>query len=95
MFTVYVVRVKITKNYQITTPAEIRSKMGLKEGEEVEIYLDESGRILIERVGAKRKTFVYRKKLLPGEIDRIIEKGILEVSNESRYRYQRLNLRYL
>jgi len=73
------VKVKVTRNYQITIPAEIRSKIGLKEGEEVEIYLDESGRILIERVEARRKTFVYGKKLLPEEIDRIIEKGILEV----------------
>ena len=71
-------RVKITRNYQVTIPAEIRKKIGLKEGEEVEIYLDESGRILIERVGTRRKTLKYGRKLLPEEIDKIIEKGILE-----------------
>jgi len=62
----------------VTIPAEIRKKIGLKEGEEVEIYLDESGRILIERVGTRRKTLKYGRKLLPEEIDKIIEKGILE-----------------
>lgn len=72
------VRVKVTRNYQVTIPAEIRNKVGLKEGEEVEVYLDELGRILIERVETKRKTLVYGGKLLPEEIERIIEKGILE-----------------
>lgn len=72
------VKVKVTRNYQITIPAEIRRKIGLKEGEEVEVSLDESGRVLIERMRTERRTFTYGKRLLPEEIDRTIEKGILE-----------------
>lgn len=71
-------RVKVTRNYQVTIPAEIRSKIGLKEGEEVEIHLDESGRILIERIKTRRKTLRCGRKLFPEEINKIIEKGILE-----------------
>ena len=30
--------VKITRNYQVTIPKPIREKLGLKEGDRVEIY---------------------------------------------------------
>ena len=71
-------RVKVTRNFQITIPSDIRSKIGLKEGEEVEVYLDDEGRILVERIAAKRKTLTCGKKLLPEEIDEIIVRGLLE-----------------
>ena len=72
------VKVKVTRNYQITIPAEIRAKIGLKEGEEVEVYLDDSDRILIERISSKRRTLTSGKKLTSEEIDEIIAKGIVE-----------------
>jgi len=38
---------KITTRGQITIPAEIRKKLGVKEGDKV-LFLEESGRIIIE-----------------------------------------------
>ena len=72
------VRVKITRNFQITIPASVRSKLGLKEGEEVDVHLDEEGRILIERLSGRRRVLKAGRKLLPGEIEKIIEKGLAE-----------------
>ncbi|HWQ76707.1 MAG TPA: AbrB/MazE/SpoVT family DNA-binding domain-containing protein [Syntrophomonas sp.] len=38
---------KITKRGQITIPAEIRKKLGVKDGDKV-IFIEENGRIIIE-----------------------------------------------
>lgn len=72
------VRVKITRNFQVTIPASVRSKLGLKEGEEVDVHLDEGGRILIERLSKRRRVLKAGRKLLPDEIEEIIEKGLAE-----------------
>lgn len=72
------VRVKITRNFQITIPASVRSKLGLKEGEEVDVHLDEGGRILIEKLSEGRKVLKAGRKLLPDEIEKIIEEGLVE-----------------
>ncbi len=37
-------KVKVTRNYQITIPAEIRRKMGLKLGDVLEVAYDERGK---------------------------------------------------
>lgn len=42
-------KTKITRNYQITIPKEIREKLNLKLGEKVTIHL-EGERIIIQRV---------------------------------------------
>lgn len=72
------VKVKITRNYQLTIPAQIRAKLGLKEGEIVEVNLDREGRILIERVSGRRRTLKAGRKPLPDEIEGLIEKGLME-----------------
>lgn len=71
-------RVKITRNFQVTIPAPVRNKLGLKEGEEVEVRLDEEGRILIERLPRERRVLKAGRRLLPEEIEEIIEKGLME-----------------
>ena len=42
-------KTKITRNYQVTIPKEIREKLNLKLGEKVTIHL-EGERIIIQRV---------------------------------------------
>jgi AbrB family looped-hinge helix DNA binding protein len=40
---------------QVTIPPEIQRELGLKEGESVDVYLDDGGRIVVERgVGTGR-----------------------------------------
>ena len=73
------VRVKITRNYQVTIPAEIRIKMGLREGDYLEVYLDRDNRIIMEKIAPrKRKTLKLGRRLTPEEIEELIEKGIKE-----------------
>ena len=39
--------VTVTSKGQITIPAELRAKLNLKEGDQVEFYVDRSGRVLM------------------------------------------------
>lgn len=71
-------KVKITRNFQVTIPSAVRSKLGLKEGEEVDIRLNGEGRIVIERLPKERRVLKSGKRLLPDEIEEIIEKGLAE-----------------
>lgn len=42
-------RAKVTTKGQVTIPKEIRDRLGLKPGGNVEIYIDHDGRAVIER----------------------------------------------
>lgn len=68
---------KVTRNYQITIPAEIRKALGIKEGELLEVKL-ENGKIVIERLKKERKTLKLGKKITPEEIEESIEEGMKE-----------------
>lgn len=71
-------RVRVTRNYQVTIPASIRRKAGIKEGDYLVVYLSEEGRIVMEKVKRKRKTLRSGRKLTMDEIDELIEKGMKE-----------------
>jgi len=70
------VRVRITRNYQVTIPALVRKAVGLKVGDVVEVYADEEGRIVIEKVRGERKKLRAGRKLSPEEIEELIERGL-------------------
>ena len=70
------VRVKVTRNYQITIPAPIRESVGLKVGEYVEVYVDEEGRIVVERAHGFRRTLRAGRSLYPEEIEELIARGL-------------------
>jgi AbrB family looped-hinge helix DNA binding protein len=38
--TYFTMRVKVTRNFQITIPVDVRSRIGIKEGDYVEVELD-------------------------------------------------------
>lgn len=42
--------VKVTRKRQITLPKEVSEKAGIKVGDYVRVYIDESGRIVVEKV---------------------------------------------
>jgi len=42
--------VKVTHKRQITLPKEVSERTGIKVGDYVKIYVDESGRIVVEKV---------------------------------------------
>ena len=68
---------KVTRNYQVTIPAEIRKVLGIKEGELLEVKL-EGDRIVLQRLRKKRKTLKLGKSMSVEEIERSIEEGMKE-----------------
>ncbi len=68
-------RVKVTRNYQVTIPAEVRDNLGIKEGDYLEVYVSEEGYIIMKKVKRTRRTLKSGRKLTVDEIDEIIEKG--------------------
>jgi len=68
---------KVTRNYQITIPAEIRRALGIKEGELLEVQL-EGDRIVIQRLRRERKRLKLGRNLTPEEIEESIEEGMRE-----------------
>ncbi|RLI61842.1 MAG: AbrB family transcriptional regulator [Candidatus Asgardarchaeum californiense] len=65
---------KITRNNQITLPAEIRRKLGVKEGDYIEI-VEKDGMIILRKLKIARKTIKLGRELKPEDIERIIEEG--------------------
>lgn len=68
---------KVTRNYQVTIPAEIRKALGIREGELLEVHI-EGDRIVLKRLERKRKRLRLGKRLSPEEIERAIEEGMKE-----------------
>ncbi len=62
--------VKITRNYQVTIPKQIREKLGLKEGDRVEIYWEED-KIIIKKV---EEDIEELRDFLPKDFDEILKK---------------------
>ena len=70
-------KVKVTRNYQITIPSEIRRKVGINIGDLLIMTYDEKrGEIIIKKAEERRKTFKIGRKLTPEEIEDFIERGL-------------------
>jgi len=66
--------VKVTRNFQVTIPAVIRDKIGLKEGGIVKvIYGEREGVIKIVPIKRKRTTIKLGKSISVEEIEEAIE----------------------
>ncbi len=68
---------KVTRNYQITIPAEIRKALGIKEGEYLTVEL-RGDEIVLKRARKKWKTFRLGRKLTAEELERISEEAMEE-----------------
>ncbi|RLF22263.1 MAG: AbrB family transcriptional regulator [Thermoprotei archaeon] len=70
---------KVTRNFQVTIPLEIREKLGVKEGDMIVfIFNEESGKVYMTKVVERRLRLRANRKLTPEEIERIIERGLGE-----------------
>jgi len=72
------VQVKVTRNYQVTIPAEIRRVLGIKEGDLLEVRL-EGERIVIEKPELELPRIRLGKRITTEEIERLIEESAEEV----------------
>jgi antitoxin PrlF len=68
---------KVTRNYQITIPAEIRKVLGIKEGEYLDVEL-RGDKIVIKRAKRKWKTFRLGRKITEEELERLEERAMEE-----------------
>ncbi len=65
---------KVTRNYQITLPKEVRDKLNISIGDILEVRV-EGEKIVIRKVARKRKRIKLGKKLTVEEIERAIKGG--------------------
>ncbi len=73
------IKVKVTRNYQVTIPLEVRKFLGIRVGSYIRFVIDSStGRVYIEKATMERKRLRLGRELSPDEIDRVIGKGIVE-----------------
>ncbi len=69
--------VKVTRNYQITIPAEYRKKLGIKIGDVVMIYM-EGDRLVLVPARRRRITFKAGRPISVEELRRGVEKALDE-----------------
>ena len=74
--------VKVTRNYQVTIPASVRAKAGIKEGDFVEISYDErEGIIKISPLRRKRLTIRLGRSISVEEIEQAVEDMLDEATS--------------
>ena len=74
--------VKVTRNSQVTIPASIRSKLGIKEGDFVRVVYDEGeGFIRIVPLKRRRTTIKVGRRISVEEIEEAVEEALNEVTS--------------
>lgn len=72
-------RVVVTRNYQITIPAELRRALGIEVGDVLEVRL-EGDRIVIEKLQEELPRIRVGRPVTTEEIEELIEKSLEEVA---------------
>lgn len=67
----------MTRNYQVSIPAEIRRLLNIKLGDVLEVRCDEEkGEIIFRKVEERRRTLRAGRGLTPEEIEELIQRGL-------------------
>jgi len=70
-------KVKVTRNYQVSIPAEIRRLLNIKLGDVLEVHRDgEKREIILRKVEERRRTLRAGRSLTPEEIEELIQRGL-------------------
>jgi len=69
--------VKVTRNYQVTIPASVRNRLGIREGDILEFHIEDD-KIIIKKVSSVRPRVRLGRRLTVEEIERDIERGLDE-----------------
>jgi antitoxin PrlF len=72
--------VRVTRNYQITIPAEVRRRLRIKAGDRVVVEV-EGDRIVIRKASGGLTRIRLGLRLTPKEIDRLVEEGAARSSS--------------
>ncbi len=74
--------VKVTRNYQVTIPAGVRERAGIREGDLVEVFYDEKeGVVKIAPVRRKRLTIRLGRSISVEEMERAVEEALDEATS--------------
>ena len=68
--------VKVTRNFQVTIPASIRERLGIKVGDLLSVEVD-GDRIILRKVVQEIPTIKLGRELTIDDIDRLIEEGLM------------------
>ncbi len=81
--------IKVTRNYQVTIPASVRSRVGIREGDLVRIFYDEvEGVIKVVPFRKKRATIKVGRKISVEEVEEAVE----ELMDEATSRHKCLGI---
>ncbi len=73
--------VKVTRNYQVTIPATVRQKAGIREGDLVEVWFDEKeGVIKLAPLRRRRLTIRLGRRVTVEEIEKAVEEFLEEAT---------------
>ncbi len=76
--------VKVTRNYQITLPATIRQKLGVKIGDKLLVYVEEDKIIISKKKGdISSLNLTLGKKFSDEEVNKVIEEAGEEIGRSS------------
>jgi AbrB family looped-hinge helix DNA binding protein len=74
---IYTVLVRVSRRFQITIPSEIRRKLGIREGDYVDVELDErEGVFIVRPCRRKRCTPRFGRGLARKRIDETVEEDV-------------------
>lgn len=74
--------VRVSRKFQITIPADIRRKLRIREGDYVDVELDEQEEVIIVRPCRRRRsTLRFGRGLSRKKIDEAVEEDIQAISS--------------
>jgi len=75
------VLVRVSRKFQITIPAEIRRRLSIREGDYVDVELDEREEVIIVRpYRGKRSILRFSRGLSRKKIDEAVEEDVQAIS---------------
>jgi len=81
-YIIYAVLVRVSRKFQITIPADIRRKLRIREGDYVDVELDEQEKVIIVRPCRRRRsTLRFGRGLSRKKIDEAVEEDIQAISS--------------
>ncbi len=70
-------KVKVTRSYQVTIPAEVREELGIRVGDRLVVKVEE-GKIVLEKEKAVLPTFRVGRKVTLKDIEEAVVRGLAE-----------------
>ena len=81
-YIIYAVLVRVSRKFQITIPADIRRKLRIREGDYVDVELDEQEEVIIVRPCRRRRSMLrFGRGLSRKKIDEAVEEDIQAISS--------------